>query len=394
MQTTHKIVSIFLIVLGLLGQQTSGATEQCSEAFPTPNPLAVTEQWRPTAGNLFSAVRANASHNWAYFREIEPHLTTLKKAFSIQGVAIGDFHILNIGDIELSNGTRKIGLIDVDDGGHASLFADFTRAAISNQVSPYKIPLKDFWNAYLSGLKGEKIDKPKLIVDVLGYSHKDYLKRNDDYVSSLIDGKKFSAKAGVLSIESTDSFTQNMYNQSLPAFKQALGKSEILAVGARLKSTGGSQGVPRYWFLIRNKAGDKKVIEFKALAAPAMSMYRIQPPQAERITALIETYRPQKTTYGMYQFLDAGKYKFIARERLKGFLEFDPEGAVTAKDAERGREVYQYLANRAGTWHAQQGYGDELYKALTVNEEAAFAEFQKIISDYISLMQKENAGAN
>jgi len=390
MQKSHILVSIFLIASGFLGPRPAQAQLRCEQIFSQTSPLVVSADWRPTSGGLFSAVRANAAHNWAYFKTLQPHLGALKEAFVVQGTAIGDFHILNIGDIELANGKRKLGLIDVDDGGHASLFADFTRAAISNQVSPYKVPLKDFWNSYLAGLMKEKLQKPDTLEDVMEKSHDDFLKRNEEYISSLTtDGKKFSSKAEVKSIEEADPLTADIYSNSLVRFKTTLGDAEILDSGYKIKQTGGSQGVPRFWFLIK-KNGQTSIIEFKTLISPAMSVYRRQASQRTRIKNLIQTYRPQRTTYGLYEFVDGGKYQFIARERLEGFLEFNPEGDVSANEAERGRTVYLYLANHAGFWHAQQGHGEELFIALRKNEPAAFAEFEKIVNDYIELMKREN----
>lgn len=359
------------------------------EAVPVKNAFPARPQWRKTEGNLFSAVRANAPHNWAYFKKIKPRLVHLKEVFEAEGVGIGDFHILNIGDIELANGTRKIGLIDVDDGGRTSLFADFARSAISNQVSPYKVPLRDLWNNYLDGLKYEKIKKPKVIEDVLAKSHDDYLAEQKKYLTKMIDGNKFSPAAAVRPITECDAIARDIYVESIGAMSLAMPGAKILDYGFKVKETGGSQGVPRFWFLIEKK-GEKTIIEFKTLADPAMSLYEPQASQADRINSLIEFYRPQKSTFGFYKFIDSGKYQFLARERTRGLLSLDPEAASTPSETRDGQDVYLYLAQRAGKWHSQQGQGPKLYDLLTDKEDQKFHEFETLVNDYIELMRREN----
>lgn len=364
---------------------------ECEQVFHPPVQIsfAATGEWRKAQGNLFSAVRANAPHNWRYFKSIAPHLVYLKEAFTVEGVGVGDFHILNIGDIELVDGTRKIGLIDVDDGGRTSLFADFARSAISNQVSPYKVPLRDLWNHYLEGLLDKKIEKPKIIADVLAKSHDDYLADQKKYLSKLIEGKKFSKSAEVHPMSEADPVTQDVYSQSIGAVMATLGDVKILDQGFKIKETGGSQGIPRFWFLIEKK-GEKSIIEFKTLAEPAMNLYEKQGCQEERINNLIEFYRPQKSTFGLYRFVDGGKYQFIARERARGFLNLNPEGVTTKKEAREGQDIYLYLAHRAGKWHMEQGQGKKLFDLLTSKEEESFHEFEQMVNSYIELMKKEN----
>lgn len=371
----------------------AGGAPLCEHVLASPGSVqisfAATGEWRKTEGNLFSAVRANAPHNWAYFKTLRPHLVSLREAFKVEGIGIGDFHILNVGDIELSNGSRKIGLIDIDDGGHTSLFADFVRSAISNQVSPYKVPLHDLWKNYLDGLKDEKIQKPKIIETILAKSHSEYLANQKKYLDKIIDGKGFSTAAGVRPLSEMDPVTRDVYVESIGAMINSLGNVKILAQAFKIKDTGGSQGIPRFWFLVEHK-GARTVIELKTLAEPAMNLYEQQGSQQDRINSLIEFYRPQRSTFGFYRFVDGGKYQFIARERTRGFLALDPEGKVSGKDIQEGQDVYRYLAQRAGKWHSDQGQGEALFKALTLDEAKSYAEFESVVNDYIEVMKREN----
>ncbi|MGZ3794513.1 MAG: hypothetical protein ACXVCP_19350 [Bdellovibrio sp.] len=394
MQMGRLIVSTFLTASCLLPSFLALAGNQCESGFQdpvhTPSPFPALSQWRKTSdGDLFSALRANAPHNWAYFKSIQPQLKFLKEAFEVQGIGIGDFHILNLGDIELANGDRKIGLIDVDDGGHTSLFADITRAVISNQVSPYKVSTKDLWDAYIAGLNGKKTEKPKFIEKVLNYSHKDYLKLQKKYLAQLIDNKTFSSEAQIHPMSEADALTQEIYQKSHAVFEKTLSEYTILDQGFKIKNTGGSQGIPRFWFLVK-KDGQKSIIEFKLLAEPAMELYQHQPIQEVRIEELIKLYRPQKETYGIYKFVDGGPYQFIARERVQGFLHFQPEKEQSASEIKKGQEMYLFLLNKVGLWQSQLEAGSKIAAALANNEDECFNEFQKIIDDYIEIMKKEN----
>jgi len=352
-------------------------------AFPT------SEEWRKTDSSLFSAVRANAPHNWAYFRAIKPQLIYLKEVFEVDGIGIGDFHILNVGDIQLANGHRKIGLIDLDDGGRTSLFADFTRFAISNQVSPYKVPLRDLWKNYISGLKNKKIDIPEMVGLALEKTPEEYLELQESYLRKNIDGVKFSEAAEILPITEADAVTADVFNQSISTILKLLEGAKILDQGFKVKDSGGSQGVPRFWFLIESK-GKKTIVEFKTLAEPAMSLYAKQESHEKRIQSLMENYRPKNETLGVYKFVDAGKYQFIVRARERIFIKLDPVGKVSDKEVRNGREISLYLAQKAGQWHADQGQGRVLSEHLTQQEDKKFQEFEKLVNAYIEVMKAEN----
>jgi hypothetical protein len=257
-------------------------------------------------------------------------------------------------------------------------------------VSPYKVPLRDLWKNYLDGLKDEKIQKPKIIEDILAKGHDKFLLEQAKYLAKIIDDKGFTVAADVRPLIDMDPVTREVYLESIGAILHALGNVKIVAQGYKIKDTGGSQGIPRFWFLIENQ-GARTVIEFKTLAEPAMSLYEQQGSQQDRINSLIEFYRPQKSTYGFYRFVNGGKYQFIARERLRGFLNLDPEGKVSNQEIQQGQDVYRYLAQRAGKWHADQKQGEALFKALTRHEKKTYAEFESLVKLYIEIMKRENA---
>jgi hypothetical protein len=395
MKTTSILLSMFLTVTGVLTSTPAfAAGKQCDALFEAPGKkvdyaFPASAAWRKTPGNLFDGFRANAAHNWNYFKTNSSRSKNLREAFGVEGIVVGDFHILNFGEIERPDKKRKIGLIDLDDGGVGPLFGDFARGAVGNQISPYKIPMKEIWKAYLMGLQGKKTKEPEVVEKALGKSQKDYLEVQEQNLHKLTGNGKFSAEAGVTPISEAPESIAKIFRESQSAFKQPLGDATILDFGFKIKETGGSQNIPRFWFLVE-KDKEKSIIEFKTLGQPAIDLFQAQLAAGNRIASLIATYRPKGQTLGTYQFLDAGPYQFIARARLKPFLSLDPDQKLTKDVIDEGRQFYFYLFNRAGLWQAEQGKGDALYAALTKNEKASFSELQDLINDYVQLMQKEN----
>jgi hypothetical protein len=381
-------VTTILTLISLLGSLPTVAGVTCPNVLVDPKKMdfPVTADWRKDSGDLFSAFRANSPHYWAYIRQIKPSLVKLRAASDIEGIGVGDFHILNFSDIELADRTRKFGLVDLDDGGKTSLLADFVRGVVGNQVSIYKVSLKDLWRAYLQGLLGNKMDPPDRLKKSLKRSHQDFLDLQRKHIHEITDKNHFNEKAGIESIDNLDPVSLSLYQSSINTIKSFLAPAKILDQGFRVKTGGGSQGVPRFWFLVEDN-GEKAVIEFKLFAEPAMDLFEKQPDNSTRLHQLFKIYRPE-THFGIYQVVQAGAHQFLARQRLKTFLDLDPANARSNKDIKDGQEIYIYLANRVGRWQAEQGQGDPLSAALKIDEAGAFAEFQGLVNNYILQMQK------
>lgn len=383
-------MSIFLTAMVLFGPAQSFGVVACNLAFAaeaTGHPYPASPQWRKTPSDAFSAVRANAYHNWAYFKNVKPQSEAFRKVWEFEGEVVGDFHLLNLSDIELKNGKIKIGLVDVDDSGRGSLLADFTRGVIGNQVSPYQLPLATIWKSYKEGLRGKSIETPKVISKLLEKSQDDFLDHQSKVLEKNVDGDKFSSDAGLSSVTSATGLVAQIYKDNLDLMKLQLKGSKILDVGYKIKVGGGSQGIPRFWFLVSDK-GEQRIVEFKVLGEPAVALFEPQANDLERFLAVQQVYRSEKSLLP-FDVVQGTGVNFLVRQVYKGFLKFDPLQDTDKKDIEAGQDYYLYLFNLAGQWH-RQITGTKLLEAIENDESKVFQEFSKITSDYLALMAKEN----
>ncbi|WP_413586635.1 DUF2252 family protein [Bdellovibrio sp. HCB274] len=323
--------------------------------------------------DLFGAFRANAPHFWNWLKnQNSPMLRA-------SGVVVGDPHILNFGDVQLSTQGRVFALIDIDDGGpHAPFAGDLIRYAAGNQISPFQISLNSLFDAYVLGLKGLQVSEPEILREALSHSDADYLNRQSKYLNNMTDHDRFSAKAKVTSISQSPAAVQNLFRQARGYFEASMPGYEILDTGYKTKNSGGSSGLPRFWYLIQ-KNQTRYIIEFKLEKDAATSFYSDQGDAVSRFPYVAQIYRPAETVYGPYKIIATPVGQFLMRARLKPYLDFENEAG-----SKYGREMSLYIANRLGLWHGQQEQSDDLLQGLR------YPEFETLVNSYINLMKKEN----
>ncbi|WP_413577574.1 hypothetical protein ACLVWU_04180 [Bdellovibrio sp. HCB290] len=323
--------------------------------------------------HLFDAFRSNAPHFWNWLKS--QHSLVLNPS----GVVVGDPHILNFSDVQLATQGREFALIDLDDGGaNAPLAGDLIRYAAGNQVSPYQISLNKIFDAYVQGLKGLQMSEPQVLSDALSYSDADYLERQSQYMDKMTKQNRFSAKADVKPLSHAPASVQELFNQARGYFEASMPGYQILDTGYKIKKSGGSSGLPRYWYLIqRNQT--RYIMEFKLEVDAATSFYSYQGTPVERFPPVAEIYRPAGTVYGPYKIVATPAGQFLMRARLKPYLDFEDEGNI-----EDGRQMSLYIANRLGLWHGQQTQSGDLLKVLR------YPEFEQLVITYVRLMKKEN----
>ncbi|WP_413294979.1 DUF2252 family protein [Bdellovibrio sp. HCB185ZH] len=328
--------------------------------------------------SLFDAFRANAPHYWNWLK--------LQKSpmLSVQGVVVGDPHIQNFGDVQLSSGGREFTLIDIDDGGSNAPFAgDLIRYAAGNQVSPFTIPLSQIFDAYVSGLQGQALPEPEVLQATLAHTDADYFKRQNKYLNKLTEQNHFSAKAKLTPLNKAPASVQNLFQQSEAIFAAAVTGYQILDIGYKTKLSGGSQGLPRFWYLIQ-KNQERYIIEFKLEAQAATSYYSDQGAPDQRFPYVAQVYRPSRMVYGPFKIVTTSGGQFLMRARFDDYLDFDPEDADEGHNIQDGQKMSLYIANCLGRWHGQQSSAAPLLSVLNYNE------FKSFVNSYVNLMTKEN----
>ncbi|WP_413943797.1 hypothetical protein [Bdellovibrio sp. HCB-162] len=343
---------------------------------------AIDGSWRKVSADLFMGFRSNAPHYWNWLRSQKSPL------LEARGVVSGDPHILNFGDIPLKNGKREYALIDVDDSGvNAPLAGDFLRYFVGNQISGFKVHPKDLYNAYLDGLSGQTMAKPDYLTSVESKSADKFSQRQEKYLDKISQNKKFSGNAPVSSLTTAPKEIQDLYKRSLETFKNLIQDHSILDVGYRIKDSGGSMGLPRFWFLLEKK-GQRHVWEFKLETDPASSLFAVQPDALDRFTEVSKVYRPSEKAAGPYGFIQSGNDVFLVRERFDVYFDLDPAKAVSKKDIQDGQEMSLYLANQMGLRHGAQQDGTKLLKSL--EKSGSYDSFLNLAKDYANLISQEN----
>lgn len=382
-------LTMFLTVIVLIGiSPTQAAPSACPSVFESPDsPLheLLTGLWRKTGSNdLFSGFRANAPHfwNWLYSVSSLP-------AFSIRGTATGDPHILNFGDVPLKEGGRDLALIDLDDSGvETPLIGDFLRYLIGNQISAFKVDAKDLFDAYKLGASGINMKNPPYLENILSKSDSDFIKRQEAYLHKLSSMESFKPHADLLPISEAPLEIQTIYKQAQGTFEKLMKDYTILDRGYKVKKGGGSQRVPRFWFLVK-KADDRHIWEFKLAEPPSTSFITPQPKADIRFQAVAEIYRPKTEVQGPFQYVNAGNYFFLLRERFDNYMDLDPQKNRDPLNLEEGRQMSLYLANKLGQWHGDQKSTSDLNSFL--NSTNAFADILSLTTEYIRLIEDENS---
>ncbi len=369
----------FLCALLILAGAIIGGTFTCQEELVQSSRAL---PWRGQYNDLFMAYRSNAPHFWSWLKQQKSPL------LEPQGVVSGDPHILNFADVLLKNGQRTYTLVDVDDAGiHAPLAGDLLRYLIGNQISPFKIDAATLIEAYQNGLRGYLTETPEFLKELEALSRKDNEGAQEKYLRKLITGGRFSEKAGLTSLSESPPAVQKLFQNVSKDLHSKLSGYEILDVGYRTKSEGGSQGLVRFWFLLR-KNSNLHIWEFKEQAAPATAEFQLQGNHQERFRLVIETYRPLDT-HGPFEVITSGEHSFLLRERTITSLDFDPAKVSSEKEVQRGQELSLYLANKLGQWHSPQKNSKDLDQLL--RQEEFRHQLLKMAEAYITLMQKELA---
>lgn len=323
--------------------------------------------------------RSNAAHYWSWINSI-----SRLPLFSVRGVVAGDAHILNFGDIRFKNGKAEIGLLDVDDAGvNAPIIADFLRYFIGNQISAFKVDAKALLESYNDGISGKKHKKPDFLDELLTDSESKFNQKFKAYIDKLTRENKFSFNADLLSLKQAPLNILKIYNQAEPFFESELKNYKILDIGYKTKTNGGSQGLPRFWFLVK-KNTEMKVLEFKMAGIPSIFPVAIQPANNIRLKEIAKVYRPDGEIKGPFRYVETDAGSFLLRERFPKLIDLNPSNTTDPEEIEKGKLLSLYLANKLGQWHGQQKYTQDIFRYLS--QKSTLKELMHLADQYINLL--------
>lgn len=379
-----KIKSILLInFLILATQNTSFSAGKCFRQY-----TSVDNQFIKYPEDAFMAFRSNAPHYWGFTKSLseDPRFQTL---FKVKGIGVGDFHFLNVADIELRNHQRQIGLIDLDDAGvNIPLLPDMARQLVALSLTPAKDEMPNYVKAFFHGVKGTPTSS-SFIKDILKKSSEDFNKKFEKMMRKYVSpNNRFSEDSGIKPISDGPSSVVQLFQNIETTFIEALRKYDshfkVLDFGFRIKSDGGSQGIPRFVYLIEKTNGEIEIIEFKQYIKSAASEYDLQGPNKERFESVKKTYRPADAVFGLFELIEKENLFFIARTKLPNFIDFKVSDNMSKNDKENLQDFIAYSLNLYGLAQRNQLTYEQI-KWLTENKEI----IEQQLLEFIKLYTKE-----
>lgn len=373
MKQIHLIIAVVLISLASFADVTK------------PN-------FEPYPKDIFMAFRSNNPHYWSFVKELrEQH--EFDSLFQVQGVGIGDFHFLNVADIELNDGTREIGLVDADDvGSQVPLFFDFSRLLISVNLAVPSVNSKEIIEAFIEGLQNKKTSS-KYVNEALSYSLDKY---NSDYISAIkgiTKNNRFNGKSGIVSLANMSKEQLHLFSKMHMQFRQLILKhykdAKFLDYGFRMKTSGGSKGIPRFLFLIEHGEGVKEVVEFKQFIRSSVEYYTEQSENVERFNVASYYYRPSKKVFGVFDLLSYKNTSFIARSILPEVISFEPSAKMPKMEKKKIVNYVRYLANYYGLAIRSQ-LDEQQLSWIFENQDLLKKQFKVFTKTYIETLKSLN----
>lgn len=379
-----NLISFFL-VLSFLNVSLASASS-CQSLFARD----LEKTWRPGDQDSFMAMRSNAPHFWSWAHEKASR--ELPKSLLTEGWAAGDVHVLNFGELsKKSNHQFNLELVDLDDSGRAPLIFDVLRLMVSVKMSPAKIHGREIWEAYVKGLEGKEFNKPDFIQDIESWSDNKLNQYQEDFLNQNIENEKMrltelGLKDMKLASVNLKKATQEIRDQLLKSDPH----QSVVHTGWKVNSTGGSQGMPRIWMLLKDiKNNSFSIREFKQMASPATGNYTSQPDHIHRILQVKKAYWKTNSSH-QYSVIKVDAVYFLSRNRMVHPINEAIKKAIKLEGRDLN-ELSLYLGFRLGQLHAQQPSGTQLLKSIEKIEKQGSVDpldlMRKLRDEYIEFIE-------
>ena len=339
-------------------------------------------------------VRDNAPDYWAWNK------THAKEYFGKladqEGIVIGDAHPGNFIFSKL-NGKMKFFIMDIKDAGKGSFIVD-----IAHQIMATNVVLKE------GDADIEKATEKQLEAYLLGLTNKEYKIHDDikwifetsgvefdrkvgDYVTDKTKDDHFKYKTGM--IEPLENFVRNSKLRSelkagiQAAVRKSLPGSKVLDFAYRPRERGGSKNLKRYWALVDSK-GERMILEFKEIEAPAVAQYSKQLSASKRFDLVM------KTLWGvndpLYQAVEIDGKPFWMRPKKIDVFDI-PYQQNNEDDEKFLRHIATYEAYLMGRYHGKQLKGKQFADEIEHQSGSLAENINSMSNDYIErLTEKVN----
>lgn len=299
----------------------------------------------------FMAFRSNTPHYWSFVRQLKND-SQFSELFYINGIGIGDFHMLNIGDVELANGVRRIGLVDIDDAGtRVPLLLDLARQLVASQLAPVKSDLGKLVDAFIFGIQETSVNST-YVESIINFPHELFKTNYSKMIEKMTKNNRFSKDADINPLKKAPIEIQALYKKMRPTFKSVLSvydkHYQLLDHGFKIKTSGGSKGILRFVYLIENSNKQKEIIEFKQFIRSSVDSFDKQGTNRERFDAAKKEYRPNYPVVGLFELAEQDNYSFISRSILPSFIDFSIGPKMKELDKVNLQDFIQFTVNQYG----------------------------------------------
>lgn len=327
-------------------------------------------------------ITSNSVHYWAWAKNEAADY--VGDYLGPTGIVIGDPHPRNVFDYR-SGGKAHLAVADIDDGGEAPLFLDIVRYVTYLETLDIKMKIGDSFDAYVAGLRGEKVDEPAALAEARKSSQKDIEEAHLKYIRKHTKNGKLDLDdlklTGLAELTAKQKKTADALSRI--ALKRT-GLEEVLDVGFKVNDSGSSADMERYWLLLGDGREAKLLLEFKELPESAVAYYQSQNGTASRVAKVVNAYSQSGLDEDKFGVVSANGVDFWMRPRHYQALDLDDE-ELSGKDQ---KEFAQYLANWMGRCQRDQAGGKKLLKLIEEDEKAAKNALEEMVRAYLEVITK------
>lgn len=316
----------------------------------------------PTSSkDLSTWVRSNTANFWEVMRAHAP--AELNPYIGFNGIVTGDAHISNFAPVPArENGVTSLRFmnVDFDDGGRAPLVLDFLRLVVITKATKDKVKVSALTNAYVAGLRGEKMEYPAEIAKLMKLSLEEYKKQADDYI-----GKK-TKKDGMLKRKEgkQETYTGAISREQLAALLPA--DLTIQDVTFRPHDHGSSAELTRLYILAKDGAGHSRLFELKERGLPAVAKYAAQPETKAWYQELVAALWGEAEGYDKLVEIP-GEGTFWLREKRVKLIDV-PYASDSKSSVKFVQDFSAYDAYILGRLHGRQPDGKNLASQIGSNQ--------------------------
>lgn len=369
------------------------AQNNCLDSYAKSNRNTPESYIRKVPGDFLVFMRSNPAASLAWFRDnakmVSAKSNPFAKIVSHIGIIAADAKPDNVDIVKLKNKSDKtdkadIGIIDVDDGGTGMFLADLFHTLSYNQVWPNRLSFEDAILSYKLGLKGKDLSKVQSLDEIL----KKTPPRSFNYKKLALEKEYFKTRLSLSDLKDTSPEVQEIYNNNQNLFENELQEmGTIIHFGVRIKENGGSMGVPRFSYLIKENDSDNyKIIEFKAQVDPAASALNLaQDTPDKRIKEVITNFRPKENNGNIIKVLKAQTGFYIVREKVKP--NFDG-GALpaTPDEVQNHLDYAKHMFHWLGRSHAKQK--EKYAEEFNDNFDELKPILEKMVDDHVNYFRE------